>query len=355
MGILFSRPELDKSTLLAGAFPVGDPFSAGKSTIQPYLGINTGLYRDVSPSKLPPIPFEWIVSPRDVDGASCPKGSNILAWFAATEGVIAALTIIVAHRSFIHRLSCRLLGRRRSNSILITWTIPFICQLLANATIAGVVGNTPGYEHLNKLHIFTMYMSRPRFYFVALAFLRALVYVKRPKEMDKTTIIKRSRDNRLEFPYTDAWITTAISELLLLIIGSIFTGVTWGRMPSASKTHDYIRDHVGYVSGAPAVMVLCMFVFIPVFMRYGETFPVQGHYGEAGIRAQGRRYAPGRRWGAVMNRSGEARIAVKSDQKKKNIRIKRAVSSIIGGVFLGFVCLIQWSYWTRFLEMPGVL
>lgn len=198
-------------------------------------------------------------------------------------------------------------------------------------------------------------MSRPRFYFVALALLRALVSVKRPKELDKTTIIKRSRDNRFEFPYTDAWITTAVSELLLLIIGSIFTGVTWGRMPSGSKTHEYIQDHVGYVSGAPGMMVVCMFVFLPVFRRYGEAFPVQGRYGESAFRAQGRRYAPGRHWGAVVNRSGQARIVVKLDQKKKNILIKRAVSSVIGGVFLGFVCLIQWSYWTRFLEMPGVL
>lgn len=354
MGILFSRPGLDDP--IAGVFPVGDPSSAESSSIQPYLGTNTGLYRDVSPNALPPIPFEWIVSPRDIDGASCPNGSNILAWFAATEGVITALTLIVAHRSFIHRLSCRFLGKRRSNSVWITWTIPFVCQLIANAIIAGVVGNTPGYGHLNKLHIFTAYMSRPRFYFVALAFLRALVSVKRPKELDKTTIIKRSRDNRFEFPYTDAWITTAVSELLLLIIGSIFTGVTWGRMPSASKAHEYIQDHVGYVSGAPGMMVLCMFVFIPVFKRYGDTFPVQGRYGEAAFRAQGRRYGAGRRWGAVVNRSGEASIAVKSEQKKKkDMLIKRTVSSVIGGVFLGFVCLIQWSYWTRFLEMPGVL
>ena len=354
MGVLFSRPETDSANLPAGAFPVGDLSSLRSSAIKPYLGLNTGLYSDVSTQNLPPVPFEWMISPEDTDKASCPDGSNILIWFAITEAVIVVLAVIVAHRSFPYRLSFRFLGRRIKNSVWVTWTIPFICQLVSNAIAAGVAGNTPGYEHLNKLHIFTTYMARPRFYFVPLAILRTLVNVRRPASFDKTNIIQRGRDDRVEFPYTDAWITTAISELLMLVMGSIFTGVTWNRMPSNSQSREFMHDFVAYVCGAPGMMVLCMVAFFPVFKRYGEAFPVQQNFGEAAFRPQGRRYAAGSHWGATVNKRGEARIAIKSTPKK-GIAAKRAVSAIIGGVFLAFIVLIQWSYWTRFLEMPGVL
>ena len=352
MGVFFSRPGHDQ--LPAGSFAAGDLASAKSPSIAPYLGVNTGIsYGDTATQDLPPIPLEWIVSPRDID-KSCPDGSKVLAWFAITDAVIVCLTILVAHRSFIYHASRRRLGRRR-HSVGFTWTIPFICQLIANAAIAGLVGNSPGYEHLDKANIFTVYLARPRFSYIALALLRTLVTIRRSSEWDKTKIIQRSRDNRLEFPYADAWITTAISEFLLLIVTAIFTGVTWNRLPGRSEARTFIHDNIGYVSGTPAIMVLCIFVFVPIFIRYGEAFPLQSHYTEGPIRAQGRRNGEGGRWGAKVNKRGQASIGIVKNTDKKAIAIKRGVTSVIGCIFLGFICLIQWSYWSRFLQLSGIL
>lgn len=351
MGVFFSRPGHDQ--LPAGSFAAGDQASAKSPSIAPYLGVNTGIsYGDTATQDLPPIPLEWIVSPRDVD-KSCPDGSSVLAWFAITDAVIVCLTILVAHRSFIYHASRRRLGRRR-RSVWLTWTIPFVCQLVANAAIAGLVGNSPGYEHLDKANIFTVYLARPRYYIIPLALLRALVTIRRSREWDKTKIIQRSRDNRLEFPYADAWITTAISELLLLIVNAIFTSVTWNRLPDRSEPRGFIHDNISYVSGTPAIMALCMVVFVPVFIRYGEAFPLQSHYTEGPIRAQGQN-SEGRRWGAKVNKRGQASIGIVTNTDKKAIAIKRGVSSVIGCIFLGFICLIQWSYWSELLQLSGVL
>lgn len=352
MGVLLSRPGDTK--LPAGSFAAGDLASAKAPSIAPYLGINTGIsYGDTPTPDLPPIPLEWIVSPRDID-KSCPDGSRVLAWLAITDAVIVGLAIIFAHRSFIYHASCRLLGRRKY-SVGLTWIIPFACHLIANAAIAGLVGNTPGYEHLDKAHIFTVYLARPRYYYIPLALLRALVAIRRAREWDKTKIIQRSRDNRLEFPYADAWITTAISELLLLIVTAIFTGVTWNRLPSRSDARSFIHGNVSCVAATPAIMLVCVVVFIPIFVRYGEAFPIQGHYGESPFRAQGRQYAADRHWGAEVNRRGVARIGIKMSTDQKSIAIKRGVNSVIGCIFMGFICLIQWSYWSRLLDMSGVL
>lgn len=354
MGVLFSRPG--DNQLPAGSFAAGDLASAKAPSIAPYLGINTGIsYGDTPTEDLPPIPLEWIVSPRHVDNdTSCPDGSRVLAWLAITDAVVVVLAIILAHRSFIYHASRRLLGRRR-HSVWLIWIIPFVCQLIANAAIAGLVGNTPGYEHLDKAHIFTVYLARPRYYYIPLALLRALVTIRRSREWDKTKIIQRLLDNRLEFPYADAWITTAISELLLLIVTAIFTGVTWNRLPGRSDARSFIHDNVSCVAATPAIMLVCVIVFIPIFVRYGEAFPIQGHYGESPFRAQGRQHAAGRHWGAKVNKRGVARIGLKMSTDQKSIAIKRGVNSVIGCVFLGFICLIQWSYWSQFLKMSGVL
>ena len=341
MGILFSRPTHDASVLSLALYGAGNASSASSATIAPYLGINTGSYDGVSADKLPPIPLEWIISPSH-PGGSCPDGSSILAWFGAAEAVVAVLQVVAAYRPFIHRISGGYLGNRIKNSVWLTWTITFACQLLANAIAAAMVGHTAGYTHLNMLHIFTVYMSRPRFYPIILALLRSLYLVRRPRKWAKTTIIQQSVDDRYEFPYTDAWITTAMSELLLLVVSAIFTGVTWHRLPASSGTREYISDHVSLVESAPGILLLCMLSFVPIYKRYGEAFPIEG-----------RRYENGRHWGASIGADGTARVRIKKDTKQATA--KRWASAVASAVLLGYVTLTQWAYWTRFVSMTGVL
>ncbi|UNI20496.1 hypothetical protein JDV02_006576 [Purpureocillium takamizusanense] len=348
MGALFSRPGREDSALPTGAFSAGNLSSLDSPSIAPYLGINTGLYNGIPTSDLPPIPFEWIVSPRNVTD-TCPNGARILTWFGVTEAVITLLTPLVAYRPLIHFLSRGLLGRRSKNSLWLAWTVTFACQLVANAVAAGLIGNTPGYGHLNMLHIFTVLMARPRFHFVVLGLLRTVVRVRRPRSWDggtnnnnKTTIIRRKDDGGVEFPYTDAWIATSLSEMLLLIVSAIFTGVTWHRLPEASKAREFISDHVSFVASAPGLLLLCMVALVPFHKRYGEAFP-----------SEGRRYETGRHWGVRVRRDGTARVGVK--HTKRQTVLKRWASAVVGGIVLAYVTLVQFAYWARFLEMSGVL
>lgn len=343
MGALFSRPGHDANTLSLGLFEAGNTSSINSPTIAPYLGINTGVYNGINTSSLPPIPLEWIVSPMHGSGA-CPSDARIATWLAVTEAIITCIALLAAYRPFVHAISRGYVGNRIKDSIWVTWTIPLACQLTADAIIAGaVVGQTPGYTNLNKLHIFTVYMARPRFAFILIACLRCLVAVKRPRKFAKTTIVKYKTDDGVEFPYTDAWITTAVSELFLLIISAIFTGVTWHRLPSQSKPREFISDHVSFISSAPGLMLLVVITFVPIYKRYGEAFPLEG-----------RRYETYRHWGATVSRDGRARVGVKK-QKQRIVLTKRLGCALAGGVILGYISLVQWAYWNRFLQMPGVL
>ena len=85
-----------------------------------------------------------------------------------------------------------------------------------------------------------------------------------------------------------------------------------------------------------------MIALIPFHKRYGEAFP-----------AEGRRYETGRHWGVSVRRDGTARVGVK--HRKRQTVLKRWASAIVGGIVLGYVALVQFAYWTRFLEMSGVL
>lgn len=341
MGVVFSQPG--KDSFPPGAYAVGSAASINASTIEPYFGVNTGLYGEIPTKELPPIPYEWMISPSEINKGTCPSSSQILTAFAVAEAVVVLLTPLVARRPVVYFLTRGMLGRRVKGSVALTWTAVFACQLLANAAIAGMVGNTPGYGGLNMLHIFTVYIARPRFNFAILGLLRSLVGVKRSRAMDKTRIIDRKRDNRVEFPYADAYITTAVSEILLLIIAAIFTGVTWHRMPKASLPRDYMSDIVSFVYSTPAVMLLCIVAFVPINRRYGDAFPIEG-----------RRQGPIRHWGATVAADGRATIRVK-EEKPHGVKTKRIASAVASAVLMGFVSLVQWTYWTRFLEIPGVL
>ncbi|KAH7196327.1 uncharacterized protein B0J16DRAFT_408085 [Fusarium flagelliforme] len=336
MGILFSRPGRESSSLPPGAFHAGNLSSLNSSSIAPYLGVNTGLYE----APLPPIPLEWIVSPSKIDGSSCPNGAQILTWFAVTEAVITVLVPLFAYRPFVHWTTRGRLGKRKKNSIALTWTITFACQLAASAIVAGLIGST--YNTLNMLHIFTVFISRPRFHPIIVGLLRCVVFAKRPRDWDKSTIIKRSIDDRVEFPYTDAWISTSISELLLLLISAIFTGVTWNRLPADSKAREYASDHVSFMSSTPGIMLLCMLAFVPVYKRYGEAYPIEG-----------RRYETGRHWGVTISSDGRTRVGVKKGKNKTTL--KRVANAFCATLLLGYVYLVQWAYWTRLLEMTGLL
>lgn len=339
MGVFFSRPGRDQ--LPPGAALAGNLSVVDNPAVAPYLGINTGSYESIPTTQLPPIPLEWIVSPRELP-FSCSDGSQFLTWFGVTEAVICVLLLLAAYRPFLHWMSRGYLGRRTKRSITLAWMVAFGCQLLASAINAVIVGKTPGYGQLNMLHIFTVYMARPRYYFLVLGILRCLVAVQRTRDFDKTSIVNRKIDDRVEFPFTDAWISVSISEMLLLIITALFTGVTWHRMPGNSIGRDFASDHVNFICSAPALLFLGMLAFVPVYKRYGEAYPLEG-----------RRYETGRHWGVTTSRTGQTTIGIKKTTRQS--MAKRLAGAAVGAIVVGYVPLVQWAYWTRFFQISGPL
>lgn len=85
-----------------------------------------------------------------------------------------------------------------------------------------------------------------------------------------------------------------------------------------------------------------MLAFVPVYKRYGEAYPIEG-----------RRYETGRHWGVTISSDGRTRVGVKKGKNKTTL--KRVANAVCATLLLGYVYLVQWAYWTRFLEMSGVL
>jgi len=334
MGILFSRASGDLVSGVSGSHPAGAFDSANETNIAPFLGINTGSYYGLDKSTAPPIPFEWIVSPLTVSPGQCSNGSTMLLVFGITDITTACLSIIFANQHIVRRLSFGRLGMQAPLSIGWTWSIYLALQLIANATIAAMVGRTPGFEKLNMLHIFTLYSARPRANTLVLAVLRSTVGVRKAR----STVAARGRgpESKDEFPYADAYIGSMAAELTLQIIAAIFTGVTWGRLPGGlGSAKEYMGPVVQFAKANPGALAFAGLILIPIYRRRGEAFPISGWVAGSKFRSSDSRTAP--------------------RPSAKSIAINRFGTSLLAVLFVGFTYLIQFDYFTQFLELPGVL
>lgn len=341
MGVFFSRASGHFGNGVTGSYPAGDFSSVDGDTIAPFIGINTGSYDGLTRSTLPPIPFEWIVSPASVVSRDqCPPASATLLTFGLTDLATAALAAVLTCQPVIRALSFGALGNRRPHATTWTWIFHLAFLLLGNAVAAALVGRTSGYEKLNMLHIFTIYSSRPRISTVLLAILRSLVGVRqRPAGATaKTGARQRGHRRRLhedEFPYADAYIAAIGAEFVLQIIAAIFTAVTWNRMPPASDARDYMASIVQFVQANPGLLALAALALVPVYRRYDEVFPVRGL--------------------GVSSRFMSSDSRQERNMSLKGKWIRRVTGAFVSVLFIGFTYLIQYDYWTQFLELPGVL
>jgi hypothetical protein len=334
MGVFFSRASGHFQTSIGG-YIAGDFNSATAQNIAPFLGRNTGTYDGLNKTTLPPIPYEWIISPSTVEASQCPSNATMLFAFGLADLATAVLAMIFACQPVVRALSFHKLGNRSTTAIKWTWCIHLSFHLLGNAVVAALIGRTPGYGNLNMLHIFTLMTARPRANLVLLGILRSLVRVKfQRSSRDKTPRRRHTSQDQDEFFYADAYIAAVCAEFILVLIAAIFTGVTWNRMPIESDTRGYIGSVVQFVEANPGFVVFVMVALLPIYRRYGEAFPMRG-------------------WGASRFRSWDTRVVQNSSVK--SIWAHRVGSALLATLFLGFVYMIQWDYFVQFLELPGVL
>jgi hypothetical protein len=111
------------------------------------------------------IPVSWTVWPNGTksDQDKCPTRSRILGTFVFTNVAVAVISILLGHRLVTKKLSCGLLGHRDSTSYLYLWIPSFGLQLGANAIIAVLIKNFPGYQSGFGVGELTLFLCvRPR-------------------------------------------------------------------------------------------------------------------------------------------------------------------------------------------------
>jgi hypothetical protein len=358
MGQFFSITPGSYGELVPGSYGhAGNVIPERVPELTGFLGRNTGSYGEANVS-IPPIPFEWILSPTvasadEVTEArlGCPSSSATLLAFGTADLITVLATAALASRPVMQRLTFGRFGNRKTkpDSVLWTWSLHFALQLLANAAVAAMMGRAEGYGQLNMLHIFTAFAARPKTHVAVLAVLRCVVGIQtRGATADRSKRGQRSSQRpRTEFIYTDAYITAAVSEFFLSLIASIFAGVTWARYPGypRSDTEKFIGSVAKFLQACPGLIFLAAIGLVPLYRRFGEAFPIDG-------RSGGRTGA----WIAMTTVEAAGRRRVTAEQLgKKNMWLHRGMSGVVALVIYGIVSIVQYCYWAALLTLPGPL
>jgi len=153
------------------------------------------------------LPASWKIAPIDVlNGdpeamAKCPKESATFIAFIISNAIVSVLGLLTGYRPFIHKVFCGHLGKPgRRNTIVYSWLFPLALHISANALVAVIIHNTPGYGHVKVHNAMMVYFVRPRI--SPLILVTATCFFK-PHE---------------EYPWMYALISNTIAELLLQII-----------------------------------------------------------------------------------------------------------------------------------------
>jgi hypothetical protein len=154
------------------------------------------------------LPLAWKIAPQSVlDGsksaeeANCPKIAGTYIAFAISNVIIAILGVILGCRPILNKLTCGFLGKRgKRNTILYNWILPFGLHVSANALVAGIIHNTPGYGNVKVVDAMMIYFVRPRISVLILATFAAFF------------------PTRDDYPWMYALLANTISELFLQAI-----------------------------------------------------------------------------------------------------------------------------------------
>lgn len=169
------------------------------------------------PDTLDLLPWNWTVTSLDPQASPCPSESSILATFAAVNGVVSLLALILGHQKVVKRLSCGILtGEGRP--WLGMWIVPLGLQLAANAAIAAVIKGNTNYAADFAVWEFMLFLAaRPRLSWIVLGAL-SFCSSRMRSEYDGY--------HDTYFPWWSAFMSQFIAEIVLQIMAVYVMGLT---------------------------------------------------------------------------------------------------------------------------------
>lgn len=262
-----------------------------------------------------------------------------------TAIIFTLILTFTGRQTVVQRLTCGKMGKRGGKGVFYHgWILGLALTLIGNACVAVFITENEGYGHLRLDIVFALLSCRPTLSLPWAAFLRIVGWrsdgppqttrhgnPRADAETQPVTVSEFHGEKPVgaaailarpdaeppaeaaptapagEYVYVNEYISTAIAQLIIQIIASVFIGVTWSRFPN-----EPIKQ---YMDG-----VLIYMELLPLFIAIGMLIVPFW------------RLDP--RW--LPRRS----------------RLKYAGFAM---VFYVLIITAPWVYWTYFLSLPGSL
>lgn len=217
------------------------------------------------------IPWDWYITP-NLPNYVCPSSTSILVTFGVVNVLVSLLNLIMGHRQVVNKVSFGLFGKELGNSWMFMFLMPLGVQLGANAFIAYLYENTPGYEQgFSIVDLMLFYTTRPRLGWIVLSLVMHWGRIGGDE----------SYDEKIEDGYYEGAAKGAIlAEIFLLVISSYY----YGRTVHFAATHGYYL--IGHLKGPYAHDARIMYVGALLFLvaLYGSIFYLIGLLGVVGLQ-----------------------------------------------------------------------
>jgi len=206
------------------------------------------------------IPWDWYITP-NLPNYVCPSSTSILVTFGVVNVLVSLLNLIMGHRIVVNKVTFGLFGKELGNSWMFMFLMPLGVQLGANAFIAFLYQNTPGYEQgftITDLMLF--YTTRPRLGWIVLSLVM---------HWGRIGGEHGDYDEKIQDGYYEGAAKGAIlAEVFLLVISSYY----YGRTVRFAATHGYYL--IGHLKGPYAHDARIMYVGALLFIvaLYGSIF-----------------------------------------------------------------------------------
>lgn len=221
-----------------------------------------------------------------------------------------------------------------------------VLQVTGNVGAALLVVRTEGYEHLEFLKVFALYLSRPRLKTWWLAILRTSFSVGGRRFPDGNTRLEQEQEQEnekislewekdgrkeKEHIYVDTYFSAALVEFIFQISAAVFIGVTWERFPN-EVIKQYMQPPLRFMFAAPGIMLVAISVGVPIWRITGETWG----------------------WKETVDKDPETKKVIRRRSPPSMGGI-RFWWMIWGSLIYIPIYSAAWVYWTHFLTLPGAL
>jgi hypothetical protein len=182
------------------------------------------------------LPWDWTITVEDPARETCPSPAAILGTFAAVNIIVSVLGVVCGHRIVVKKMTFGLLGGKGGRAWLFMWPVTLALQLGANALIAKIIKDTPGYHATFGIGELTLFLvARPR-----LSWIFIILFSERSRKIKNKSEIQSpfiSKDKTGERPWGCAAMSQLFAETILLFLGFI----TMGKTARFADTHGYYK------------------------------------------------------------------------------------------------------------------